>query len=240
MSESGHSRRFGHIRDMSASPPIATIQARLLAMMIADSLAQSTDDDEHGAGRGNDTQRPSWQFGEPLHGWAAIIKSDRGPQSSRASTCRLPAPRLQRPNTAAVAPASWLRSTCRHVTHVRSPKTRHIDCNERARTCSRGAWPRFCLIAIWRRAAQERRGGDRRPSDGKIKGARCEKARQPADSSNLLIFLDQFQLEFYVRRGAPDPVPPARERAIYDPAWRNAARKCDGDTDDARADRDQS
>jgi hypothetical protein len=43
-------------------------------------------------------------------------------------------------------------------------------------TCERSAagvlvW--FCSIEVWRRAAQQRRGAERRPSDGKIKGARC-------------------------------------------------------------------
>jgi len=105
--------------------------------------------------------------------WAAIIKSDCGRQSSRAPACCLPVPHLHRPNTAAVAPASWLRSTWRHVTHVRSPKARHIDCNEHARNLLPWRLVWFCLIAIWRRAAQERRGGLRRPSDGKIKAAVC-------------------------------------------------------------------
>jgi hypothetical protein len=44
------------------------------------------------------------------------------------------------------------------------------------RTCERsvaGCWSGFFSIAVWRRAALERRGADRRPSDGKIKAARC-------------------------------------------------------------------
>jgi hypothetical protein len=39
--------------------------------------------------------------------------------------------------------------------------------------CCRDAGPGFCPIAVWRRTAQDRRSADRRPSDGKIKGARC-------------------------------------------------------------------
>jgi len=37
----------------------------------------------------------------------------------------------------------------------------------------RSAWSAFCPFTIWRGIAQERRGPNRRPSDGKIKGARC-------------------------------------------------------------------
>jgi hypothetical protein len=39
--------------------------------------------------------------------------------------------------------------------------------------CCRDAGPGFCLIAVWRRTAQDWRGADRRPSDGKIKAAHC-------------------------------------------------------------------
>jgi hypothetical protein len=43
-------------------------------------------------------------------------------------------------------------------------------------TCERsaaGCWSGFFSIAVWQMTSQERRGPDRRPSDGKIKGARC-------------------------------------------------------------------
>ena len=39
--------------------------------------------------------------------------------------------------------------------------------------CRRDAGPGFCRIAVWRRTAQGRRSADRRPNEGKIKGARC-------------------------------------------------------------------
>jgi hypothetical protein len=64
----------------------------------------------------------------PLSTTADITTSDRDP-----SACRLPAPDLQTTGRAAAAPASWLRSIWRYATHVRRPKTRHIDCNEPAR-----------------------------------------------------------------------------------------------------------
>jgi hypothetical protein len=44
-------------------------------------------------------------------------------------------------------------------------------------TCCRHAGSEFCLIAVWRRAAQERRSANRRPSDCKIEAARCGMAR---------------------------------------------------------------
>jgi len=40
-------------------------------------------------------------------------------------------------------------------------------------TCCRDTDRSFCWIVVWRGIAQGRRGADRRPGDGKIKGARC-------------------------------------------------------------------
>jgi hypothetical protein len=53
----------------------------------------------------------------------------------------------------------WLRSIWRHVTHVRSPKIRHIDCNEPAGICCRGAWSGFLSD---RSLAKDRAGTARR------------------------------------------------------------------------------
>src|SRR5579883_3142551 len=57
--------------------------------------------------------------------------------------------------------------------HVRPPKIRHIDCNEPAQNPRSECLVCFCPFAIWRGIAQERRGPNRRPSDGKIKAAAC-------------------------------------------------------------------
>jgi hypothetical protein len=53
------------------------------------------------------------------------------------------------------------------------PNGRHNDCNESARSLLLGASSGFCLIAIWRRIAQDRRGARHRPLHSRIKGARC-------------------------------------------------------------------
>jgi hypothetical protein len=104
----------------------------------------------------------------PLSTTADITTSDRDP-----SACRPPALDLQSTDTAAAAPAPRLgrpgdtRRTCGHRGRTTSTAT------TLPRLLCRGAWSEFCLIAIWRSAAQERRGAEHRPSDGKIKGARC-------------------------------------------------------------------
>src|ERR1700730_13272236 len=74
----------------------------------------------------------------PLSTTLDITTSDRTP-----SACRLPAPDLQTTDTAAAAPASWLRSIWRHVTHVRSPTIQHIDCDKLASDLRPGLWSGF-------------------------------------------------------------------------------------------------
>jgi hypothetical protein len=92
------------------------------------------------------------------------------------------------------------RPVCLSSSCARSAKHRHCSCRSRAlasvdlttrdpravtkdsayrlqRTCAESAAGVlglvFCPIAVWRRIAQGRREADCRPSDGKIKGARC-------------------------------------------------------------------
>jgi hypothetical protein len=77
-----------------------------------------------------------------------ITTSDRDP-----SACRVPTPDLQTTGTAAAAPESWLRSIWRHVMHVRSPKIRHIDCNEPARNLLPGCFVWSLSVRSWRRIA---------------------------------------------------------------------------------------
>jgi hypothetical protein len=88
-----------------------------------------------------------------------IATSDRDP-----SACRPPALDLQSTDTAAAAPAPSLRSSWRHVTHVRSPKIRHIECNEPARNLLPGAWSGFLSD---RSLAKDRAGtaGSRLPTE---------------------------------------------------------------------------
>src|SRR5712691_8875283 len=88
----------------------------------------------------------------PLSTTPDITMSDRDP-----SACRPPALDLQSTDTAAAAPAPSLRSTWQHVTHVPSPKIRHIECNEPARNLPPG-----CLVWFFVRSQfgeGSRRGG---------------------------------------------------------------------------------
>jgi len=95
----------------------------------------------------------------PLSTTPDIATSDRDP-----SACRPPALDLQSTDTAAAAPAHSLRSSWRHVTHVRSPKIRHIECNEPARNLLPGAWSGFLSD---RSLAKDRAGtaGSRLPTE---------------------------------------------------------------------------
>jgi len=95
----------------------------------------------------------------PLSTTPDIATSDRDP-----SACRPPALDLQSTATAAAAPAPSLRSSWRHVTHVWSPKIRHIECNEPARNLLPGAWSGFLSD---RSLAKDRAGtaGSRLPTE---------------------------------------------------------------------------
>jgi hypothetical protein len=65
-------------------------------------------------------------------------------------------------------------------------KDRQCAYNELAANPLSGSSVRICMVAIWRRAAQERRGAERRPRYGKIKAARCGPVgwRKSADRSD--------------------------------------------------------
>jgi hypothetical protein len=82
--------------------------------------------------------------------------SDRDP-----SACRPPVLDLQSTDTASVAPAPSLRSTWRHVTHVRSPKIRHIDCNERVLNLLPGCL--VCFLSVRSLAKDRARTARSRP-----------------------------------------------------------------------------
>src|SRR6266478_7594921 len=104
-----------------------------------------------------------WPLSLPLSTTPDITTSDRDP-----SACRLPAPDLQ---TTGSRRRSYVIGSGRSDDtrrHVRPPKTRHVICNEPvAKLLPRRLVPTLS-DRNWRRAAQERRGADRRPSDGKI------------------------------------------------------------------------
>jgi hypothetical protein len=68
---------------------------------------------------------------------------------------------------------TWLRSIWRHVTHARLPKIRRIDCNELARNLLPGCLVWFLSDRSLAKACAGTAGGNRRPSDGKIKAAMC-------------------------------------------------------------------
>ena len=56
---------------------------------------------------------------------------------------------------------------------MRTPKIRITAATSLHQHSCLAASPGFSQIAIWRSTARERRGGNRQPSDGKLKGARC-------------------------------------------------------------------
>jgi hypothetical protein len=74
---------------------------------------------------------------------SAILNTGHYHVRPSPSACHLPTPVLQTTGTAAAAPASWLRSISRRVTHVRSPTIQHIDCNKLASGLRPGCWSGF-------------------------------------------------------------------------------------------------
>jgi len=114
----------------------------------------------------------------PLSTAPDISTPDRDP-----SACRFPAPVLQTTGTAAAAPASWLRSIWRHVTHVRSPTIQNIDCNKLASDLRPGCWSGFLFD---RSLAKDRAGtaGSRPPTERWLAGNRITCARSPSASKS--------------------------------------------------------
>jgi hypothetical protein len=56
-----------------------------------------------------------------------------------------------------------------NMTRCAAAEGPHNRCMSLHRNCSLGASPGSCQIAVWRSTARERRGANRRPSDGRIK-----------------------------------------------------------------------
>ena len=108
--------------------------------------------------------------------------------------CRLAAPELQTTGAGAAAPAFCPRPAKRHELHLRSTKTRHINCANPRGSCSRHACPGFCPMAVWRTIAQDRRGADNRPLDSRIKGARCAAVGRVSVQRLIATFLAQSHL----------------------------------------------
>jgi hypothetical protein len=104
----------------------------------------------------------------PLFTTLDIATPDRDP-----SACRVPAPDLQTTGTAAqllrLASLALATRDARAVTHDSAYRLQRTCLGSAARVLGLV----FCLIAVWRRIAQGRQEADRRPGDGKIKGARC-------------------------------------------------------------------
>jgi hypothetical protein len=77
------------------------------------------------------------------------------------------------------------------ATHDARSYTRRVDIatatNLHAMSC-RDAEPGFCLIAVWRRTAQDRRGAHRRPSEGKIKGREVRGGRVAEERRHIKHF----------------------------------------------------
>jgi hypothetical protein len=77
------------------------------------------------------------------------VRSDR-------SAWLLPAPELQTTGATAAAPAFCPRSTRRRELHLRSTKTRDINCAKSVRNLLASCLSWFCPMAVWRRIAKDR------------------------------------------------------------------------------------
>ncbi len=96
---------------------------------------------------------------------------------------------LRTTDTAAAAPASLLRSICEHDARATDPMVGMTTAMSLHEVCRLGASPSFCLIAIWRRIAHDRRGADHRPLDSRIKRPRCAAVDRQIVQKLIAIFL---------------------------------------------------